>query len=71
MKINVYGCHCGSSHFTILPNGYLYACRRMESKVGNIFEKEILIGGNEDGDKITEAKQRSWIINRNEQISFI
>lgn len=30
-----------------------------------------LIGGNEDGDKITEAKQRSWIINRNEQISFI
>ena len=35
------GCHCGSSHFTILPNGDLYACRRMESKVGNIFEKEI------------------------------
>lgn len=30
-----------------------------------------LIGGNEYGDKITEAKQRSWIINRNEQISFI
>jgi radical SAM protein with 4Fe4S-binding SPASM domain len=31
----------GASHFTILPNGDLYACRRMESKVGNIFEKEI------------------------------
>ena len=35
------GCYCGSSHFTILPNGDLYACRRMESKVGNIFEKSI------------------------------
>ena len=34
------GCHCGSGHFTILPNGDLYACRRMESKVGNIFEDE-------------------------------
>ena len=33
------GCHCGSGHFTILPNGDLYACRRMESKVGNIFEE--------------------------------
>ncbi|MDE5831100.1 MAG: DUF1848 domain-containing protein [Clostridia bacterium] len=30
-----------------------------------------LIGGNEDGDKITEAKQKSWIIDRNEQITFI
>ena len=30
----------GSGHFTILPSGDLYACRRMESKVGNIFDKE-------------------------------
>lgn len=30
-----------------------------------------LIGGNEDGDKITEAKQKSWILNKSEQISFI
>lgn len=30
-----------------------------------------LIGWNEDGDKIKEAKQRSWIINKNEQLSFI
>ena len=30
-----------------------------------------LIGSNEDGDKITDAKQKSWIINRNEQITFI
>lgn len=35
------GCHCGNSHLTILPNGDVYACRRMESKVGNIFENEL------------------------------
>lgn len=32
------GCNCGISHMTILPNGDVFACRRMESKVGNIFE---------------------------------
>ncbi len=30
-----------------------------------------LIGEIENGDKITDAKQMSWIINENEQISFI
>lgn len=30
-----------------------------------------LIGSNENGDKITEAKQKSWIISQNEQITFI
>lgn len=30
-----------------------------------------LIGNNELGDKITVAKQKSWIVNENEQISFI
>lgn len=30
-----------------------------------------LIGELEEGDKITEAKQKSWIIGQNEQISFI
>lgn len=30
-----------------------------------------LIGGNEDGDKITDAKQKSWITSKNEQITFI
>ena len=34
------GCHCGSGHITILPNGDVYACRRMESKVGNILKNE-------------------------------
>lgn len=31
------GCHCASGHMTILPNGDVYACRRFESKVGNVF----------------------------------
>lgn len=29
------GCHCGIEHMSILPDGNVYACRRMESKVGN------------------------------------
>ena len=30
------GCHCGSSHLTILPDGDVLACRRIpESRVGN------------------------------------
>jgi radical SAM/SPASM domain protein of ACGX system len=32
------GCHCGCSHLTVTPNGDVYACRRMESCVGNAFE---------------------------------
>ncbi len=35
------GCHCGSHHMTILPDGKIYACRRMESYVGNIQEKSL------------------------------
>ena len=35
------GCNCGNCHMTILPNGDLYACRRLESKVGNIFEQRL------------------------------
>lgn len=32
------GCNCGNCHITILPNGDIYACRRVsESKVGNVF----------------------------------
>ena len=30
------GCHCAISHMTLLPNGDIYACRRFESKVGEI-----------------------------------
>lgn len=31
------GCNCGNCHITILPNGDVYACRRFESRVGNVF----------------------------------
>jgi radical SAM/SPASM domain protein of ACGX system len=31
------GCNCGIGHLTILPNGDIYACRRMESVIGNVF----------------------------------
>jgi radical SAM/SPASM domain protein of ACGX system len=35
------GCHCGVCHMTILPNGDVYACRRFESKVGNVFDEKL------------------------------
>ncbi|MBE6493461.1 MAG: radical SAM/SPASM domain protein, ACGX system [Methanosphaera stadtmanae] len=35
------GCHCASTHVTILPNGDIYACRRMESRVGNALNENI------------------------------
>lgn len=45
------GCNCGVNHLTILPNGDVYACRRMDSKVGNALEssiEEIFLGADED-----------------------
>jgi radical SAM/SPASM domain protein of ACGX system len=35
------GCNCGNCHITILPNGDVYACRRMESKVGNVLDDRL------------------------------
>ncbi|MBD5128377.1 MAG: radical SAM/SPASM domain protein, ACGX system [Ruminococcaceae bacterium] len=36
------GCNCGNCHLTILPNGDIFACRRVRnSKVGNVFEDRI------------------------------
>ncbi len=36
------GCNCGNCHLTILPNGDIYACRRVQnSKVGNVFEDRL------------------------------
>lgn len=35
------GCHCGSHHMTIIPNGDIYACRRMSSCIGNVKEKSL------------------------------
>ncbi len=45
------GCHCGIEHMTILPNGDVYACRRMESRVGNAFDssmRDIFLGASMD-----------------------
>ena len=35
------GCNCGNNHLTILPDGNVYACRRMESPVGNALEESL------------------------------
>ncbi|MGL5684063.1 MAG: radical SAM/SPASM domain protein, ACGX system [Marinifilaceae bacterium] len=35
------GCNCANSHLTILPDGDIYACRRMESNVGNVFTDDM------------------------------
>ena len=39
---SVGGCNCGNCHLTILPNGDLYACRRVQnSHVANVFTDRI------------------------------
>lgn len=36
------GCSCGSCHLTILPNGDVYACRRVQnSRVANVFDDRL------------------------------
>ena len=35
------GCNCANCHLTILPKGEVYACRRFESNVGNIFNEKL------------------------------
>ena len=42
------GCNCGRNHITILPNGDIYACRRMESKVGNVNQNNLYEVWNSD-----------------------
>ncbi len=42
-----------------------------ENMKKNISTSPFLIGGNEEGDKIIEAKQKSWKTNKSEQISLI
>lgn len=34
------GCGMGRKHITVLPEGSVYACRRFESSLGSIFDKE-------------------------------
>lgn len=36
------GCHCGRGHLTILPTGVVYACRRMESPVGDVTHESLV-----------------------------
>lgn len=50
---------------------YCYANANKGLVIKHNEKSPFLIGGNENGDKITEARQRSWIVNKNEQISFI
>lgn len=33
------GCNCGIRHMTLLPDGTVYACRRFESPIGNIYRQ--------------------------------
>ncbi|MDR1562859.1 MAG: radical SAM/SPASM domain protein, ACGX system [Dysgonamonadaceae bacterium] len=35
------GCSCANNHLTILPKGEVYACRRMESMIGNAFREKL------------------------------
>lgn len=35
------GCNCGSCHMTILPDASVYACRRMESRVGSALTDDL------------------------------
>jgi len=35
------GCNCANCHLTILPKGDVYACRRFESNVGNVFDEKL------------------------------
>lgn len=58
------GCNCANCHLTILPKGDVYACRRFESKVGNVFKEklfEIFTGDNinqyRDYDKFEKCRK--------------
>lgn len=35
------GCHCGRGHLTILPTGTVFACRRMDSPVGDVARESL------------------------------
>lgn len=64
------GCHCGNSHLTILPNGEIYACRRLkESRVGNALTDSIFdlwfnqmedYRDYEKFEKCTDCTLRAW-----------
>jgi radical SAM/SPASM domain protein of ACGX system len=35
------GCNCSNCHMTILPQGEVYACRRFESRIGDVFAEDL------------------------------
>ena len=41
-KVVFEGCGCGHAHMTVLEDGSVYACRRFESLVGNILERDFM-----------------------------
>lgn len=46
-KVMYDGCNCANCHMTILPTGEVYACRRMESPIGNALNDsmyEVFVG---------------------------
>ena len=54
------GCHCGTGHMTIIPTGDVYACRRMESRIGNVFEKplyDLFMGAEQTVGQVREMQQ--------------
>ena len=55
------GCHCGQTHLSIVPNGDVYACRRIPaSAVGNIFEDglaDIWVGRMEEYRDVTRFEK--------------
>ncbi|WP_201763850.1 radical SAM/SPASM domain protein, ACGX system [Methanosphaerula palustris] len=53
------GCNCGNCHLTILSNGEIYACRRFESNIGNIFKDRLydVFFGSEMDKKYRESKK--------------
>ena len=49
------GCNCANSHLTILPNSDVFACRRMESKVGNALNDDLVDVFN--GDSLSQFRK--------------
>ncbi|PKQ64149.1 radical SAM/SPASM domain protein, ACGX system [Labilibaculum manganireducens] len=49
------GCNCANCHMTILPKGEVYACRRFESEVANVFNEKLYDVFT--GDKMNEFRQ--------------
>ena len=75
------GCVCLLGNDIGMYNTCMHLCKYCYANSNSGLVKEnikkhnpnspFLIGGNEEGDKITEANQKSWKTNKNEQISLI